>query len=159
MLDSYQKAIRFLLRQNDYPGVTASELRAFKTEFGSSAFTCRLISCPRATAGFELEKDWIEHERAHVQRLRCTVVDCKYPLFRSRQALRRHISEHHKEHHTKRPIRNYTGSHRQPQSRSQMEIREQPSTDNTSAGEPCVYVRLSSFTPSFCHRSRGFPFP
>ena len=158
MLDSYQKAIRFLLRQNDYPGVTASELKEFKTDFGSSAFTCRLISCPRATAGFGSEKDWIEHETAHVQRLRCTVAGCQYPPFGSRRALGRHMSEHHTEQRTKRPIRNYTGSHRQSPDESQTEIRKQPTTDKPSKSW-LPLVRLSPFTPSFCHRSQGFPFP
>lgn len=56
MLISYQDVVRPLLSKQTYPGVSAEELELFKTHFRTSAFTCRLNSCFRATLGFESEK-------------------------------------------------------------------------------------------------------
>lgn len=95
MLIVYQDTIRTLLDQHDYPGVTAEELELFKSQFRTSAFTCRLKSCPRATLGFESEKPRLQHEMTHIRRLRCPVADCKFPPFVSPQALRIHTSKYH----------------------------------------------------------------
>ena len=70
MLASYQEIVRSLLSQSDYPGVSSEELELFKSQFRTSAFTCRLNSCPRATLGFESEELRLEHEMAHMRRFR-----------------------------------------------------------------------------------------
>lgn len=95
MLRVYQDTVRSLLDQHDYPGVTAEELELFKSQFRTSAFTCRLKSCPRATLGFESEKHCLQHEMTHIRRLRCTAADCKFPPFVSPQALKIHTSKYH----------------------------------------------------------------
>lgn len=95
MLTVYQETVRSLLDHHDYPGVTAEELELFKSQFRTSAFTCRLKSCPRATLGFESEKHCLQHEMTHIRRLRCTAADCKFPPFVSPQALKLHISKYH----------------------------------------------------------------
>jgi len=95
MLSSYQEIVRFLLCQNDYPGVTAEELDFFKSQFRTSAFTCRLSSCPRTTVGFESEELLREHEVAHTRRIACTFLNCKYPTFASVQSLKNHIKKYH----------------------------------------------------------------
>ncbi|KKP04433.1 NACHT domain-containing protein [Trichoderma harzianum] len=95
MLTEYQDTVRSLLDQHDYPGVTAEELELFKGQFRTSAFTCRLKSCPRATLGFESEKHCLQHEMTHIRRLRCTAAGCKFPPFVSPQALKMHTSKYH----------------------------------------------------------------
>ncbi|KAM0254633.1 hypothetical protein ACHAQJ_006601 [Trichoderma viride] len=95
MLILYQETVRLLLDQSDHPEVSAEELEFFKSQFRTSAFTCRLKSCPRATLGFELERFLLEHERTHLRRFRCTFPDCKYPSFSSAQALRGHVDKYH----------------------------------------------------------------
>ncbi|KAK4071005.1 uncharacterized protein Triagg1_6372 [Trichoderma aggressivum f. europaeum] len=95
MLIVYQDTIKTLLDQHDYPGVTAEELELFKSQFRTSAFTCRLKSCPRATLGFESEKLRLQHEMTHIRRLRCMAVDCKFPPFASPQALKIHTNRYH----------------------------------------------------------------
>ncbi|KAL6835837.1 hypothetical protein J3E69DRAFT_3562 [Trichoderma sp. SZMC 28015] len=95
MLIVYQDTVRSLLDQHDYPGVTAEELELFKSQFRTSAFTCRLKSCPRATLGFESEKHCLQHEMTHIRRLRCTAADCKFPPFASPQALKIHTAKYH----------------------------------------------------------------
>jgi hypothetical protein len=95
MLSSYQELVRFLLKQDQYPGISADELDLFKSQFQNSAFTCRLSFCPRATVGFVSEELRRQHEIAHTQLSMCTVPDCKYPPFHSTKALKNHISRHH----------------------------------------------------------------
>ncbi|KAL7955605.1 hypothetical protein V8C34DRAFT_327026 [Trichoderma compactum] len=95
MLTVYQDTVRSLLDQHDYPGVTAEELELFKSQFRTSAFTCRLKSCPRAALGFESEKLCLRHEMTHIRRFRCTVAECKFPLFVSPQALKIHTAKYH----------------------------------------------------------------
>jgi hypothetical protein len=104
MLTSYQAAVRSLLNQGDFPGVSAEELELFKSQFRTSVFTCRLNSCPRATLGFESEKLRLEHEMAHV-RFRCTFPGCKYPLFVSAQSLRNHLNKYHNPNPPRKSIR------------------------------------------------------
>ncbi|KAL6790808.1 hypothetical protein J3E68DRAFT_411388 [Trichoderma sp. SZMC 28012] len=95
MLTVYQDTVRSLLDQHDFPEVTAEELELFKSQFRTSAFTCRLKSCPRATLGFESEKHCLQHEMTHIRRLRCNAADCKYPPFASPLALKLHTSKYH----------------------------------------------------------------
>ena len=105
MLTLYQEAVRSLLSQSDYPGVSAEELELFKNQFRTSAFTCRLNSCPRATLGFESEKLRLEHEMAHVRRFRCTFPGCKYPPFVSAQSLTNHSNKYHNPNPPRKSIR------------------------------------------------------
>lgn len=105
MLSSYQAIVRFLLKQDQYPGISADDLDLFKSQFQSSAFTCRLSFCPRATAGFVLEELRRQHEIAHTQLSVCTVPDCKYPPFASIRALKNHINKYHRPEPIRRPIR------------------------------------------------------
>ncbi|KAE8445745.1 hypothetical protein EG329_012924 [Mollisiaceae sp. DMI_Dod_QoI] len=95
ILLSYQEALRFLLRQDDYPGVTVEELEFFKSQFRTSAYTCRLSSCPRTTVGFESEELLREHEVSHTRRIVCLFADCKYPPFVSVQAMKKHVNKYH----------------------------------------------------------------
>ncbi|KEZ45978.1 hypothetical protein SAPIO_CDS1375 [Scedosporium apiospermum] len=95
ILEAYQETIRWLLREDDYPGVLAEDLESFKAQFHSSTFTCRLRSCPRATIGFESEKLLKEHEWAHSAGPRCSFPRCQYPPFANSQALKRHVEKHH----------------------------------------------------------------
>lgn len=106
LLESYQATVRFLLNENDYPGITAEELELFKSQFRHSAFTCRLGSCPRATMGFESHKRRLEHELTHIRRFQCTIPGCKYPFpFGSKQALLSHITKHHESGPPRKSIR------------------------------------------------------
>ncbi|KAJ2980469.1 hypothetical protein NUW58_g6935 [Xylaria curta] len=95
ILSSYQTTVRFLLDQDDYPGVSPKELEEFKLNFRTSAYTCRLGFCPRSTLGFESRKDYLEHKAAHFPLWSCEVADCQYPSFRSAKALRDHTRERH----------------------------------------------------------------
>jgi len=75
--------------------VTPEELELFKREFRTSAYTCRLPSCPRATAGFDTNELRLEHEATHSQRLRCLYPGCQYPPFGSTRALKNHETTCH----------------------------------------------------------------
>lgn len=105
MLVSYQDIVRALLGKQTYPGVSAEELELFKTHFRTSAYTCRLNSCFRATLGFESAKKCLEHEKSHVQCLRCTFPGCQYPPFISPQALRSHTNKYHNPNPPRKAIR------------------------------------------------------
>lgn len=106
MLAVYQETVRSILDQSDHPGVSAEELELFKSQFRTSAYTCRLKSCPRATLGFETEKSRLEHELAHVRRFRCTFPACHFPPFASAQALKGHVNKYHDTNPAPKSIRN-----------------------------------------------------
>jgi hypothetical protein len=105
MLMAYRQCVTSILNHHDFPGVSAEELELFKRQFHTSAFTCRLKSCPRATVGFDSAQLLREHELSHVCRLRCAFPGCHYPPFSSAQALRRHGQRVHQPNQTPRPIR------------------------------------------------------
>ncbi|KAI0867564.1 hypothetical protein GGS24DRAFT_515180 [Hypoxylon argillaceum] len=105
MLISYQDTAAFLLQQDQYPGVSSAELELWKSQFRTSAFTCRLGFCPRASEGFPSEDLRRQHEMAHTQLAICTIPDCKYPPFQSARALKSHISKCHFHKPARRPIR------------------------------------------------------
>ncbi|KAI9768489.1 MAG: hypothetical protein M1840_004899 [Geoglossum simile] len=96
MLQSYQSAIEMLLNEDFHPGVSAEELETFKNQFRTSAYTCHLRSCPRATTGFETDLLRYEHEMAHTGGFRCICSDCQYPPFSSSKALKAHMRSCHK---------------------------------------------------------------
>ncbi|KAK4144471.1 uncharacterized protein C8A04DRAFT_36713 [Dichotomopilus funicola] len=105
MLTAYQECVKSILNQQDYPGVSAEELQFFKKQFQTSAFTCRLKSCPRAAVGFDSAQLLRDHELSHICRLRCPFPGCQYPLFSSAQALRNHERKVHQPNPAPRPIR------------------------------------------------------
>ncbi|KAI1074223.1 hypothetical protein F5B20DRAFT_574225 [Whalleya microplaca] len=94
-LSSYQEIVRYLLKQDYCPGVSATDLELFKNQFKSSAFTCRLSFCPRATLGFVSEELRRQHEIAHTRLTMCTVPECRYPPFVSVKALKNHLNKYH----------------------------------------------------------------
>jgi hypothetical protein len=95
VLANYQATIKSLLLIQDFPGVTPEELELFKREFRTSAYTCRLPSCPRATAGFDTNELRLDHEATHTQRLQCLYPGCQYPPFTSTRALKNHENKCH----------------------------------------------------------------
>ncbi|KAI1130951.1 hypothetical protein F5Y10DRAFT_99697 [Nemania abortiva] len=105
LLSSYQKTIIFLLAQEEHPGLSPQELEKFKVHFRTSAYTCRLRPCPRATLGFESKRAWLEHTTAHIRQWACPVVECQYPPFFSDKALQNHVKVHHNNVTRRRPIR------------------------------------------------------
>lgn len=105
LLSSYQQTVRFLLEQDHYPGVSADDLELFKSQFRSSAFTCRLNFCPRATTGFTSEELCRQHEIAHTKLAKCSVPGCEYPPFVSTQRLMKHIRDCHTSKPTRKSIR------------------------------------------------------
>ncbi|KAH8803560.1 hypothetical protein F5884DRAFT_904077 [Xylogone sp. PMI_703] len=105
MLISYQGIIRSLLSRSYYPEISSEELEQFKAQFRTSAFTCRLNSCPRATLGFESESLCLEHEMAHLRQFPCTFPGCKYPPLVSAQSLKNHLNKHHNSNPPRKSIR------------------------------------------------------
>ncbi|KAI0883700.1 uncharacterized protein GGS22DRAFT_194950 [Annulohypoxylon maeteangense] len=105
MLASYEESVKFLLAQNDYPGVSAEELDAFKSQFRGHAYTCRLASCPRATFGFESEALRLHHEMTHLPQPQCNFPGCQNPPFVSVQALRNHVKRYHVSQPARKSIR------------------------------------------------------
>ncbi|KAJ2988131.1 hypothetical protein NUW58_g4137 [Xylaria curta] len=116
MLSSYQETTTFLLQQDRFPGVSSTELELWKSQFRTSAFTCRLGFCPRATEGFLSEDLRRQHEMAHTQLTICTIPDCKYPPFPTVRALKSHMKRCHLYKPARRPIRlpvSLTGKNRE----------------------------------------------
>ena len=105
MLSSYQETIRFLLKQNDYPEVSAVSFDTFKQHFQSSAFTCRLKFCPRATTDFKSEKLRRQHEIGHTTMCICSKPECESHLFVSRETLEEHRKKAHSPKRLYKPIR------------------------------------------------------
>ncbi|GAP92702.1 putative NACHT domain-containing protein [Rosellinia necatrix] len=105
MLSSYQDITTFLLQQDHFSGVSSTELELWKSQFRTSAFTCRLGFCPRATEGFLSEDLRRQHEMAHTQLAICTIPDCKYPPFQTIRALKNHMNKCHLHKPARRPIR------------------------------------------------------
>ncbi|KAK4113156.1 hypothetical protein N656DRAFT_778690, partial [Canariomyces notabilis] len=90
----YQQTIRDILNQRVLPGVTMQDLDGFKQDFRSTAFTCRLWSCPSFATGFETEELRFKHEVCH-RRILCDVPGCQYPPFSSVDSLKAHKSKCH----------------------------------------------------------------
>jgi hypothetical protein len=94
-LANYQRIIRSILSLSDFPGVSKEDLERFKREYCTTAFTCRLFSCPRAMTGFESEALRLQHEAMHRFHLKCSFPGCQYPPFVSVRALKSHESKFH----------------------------------------------------------------
>ncbi|KAK4075423.1 transcriptional regulator family: Fungal Specific TF [Trichoderma aggressivum f. europaeum] len=90
----YQETIQKLLNYSTYPGVSFQQLEQFKQNFRTSAFTCRLWSCPHAALGFNNIDSLTRHEAEHSKHI-CRVQGCQYPVFTSARLLKNHVAEHH----------------------------------------------------------------
>lgn len=91
---TYQTVIRSLLRQRGCEAISLPEFERFKHEARFSAFTCRLLSCPKSFVGFDNENALIQHESGHCVHI-CTFPGCQYPPFPSAANLRRHEKQQH----------------------------------------------------------------
>ncbi|CBX99800.1 hypothetical protein LEMA_P073890.1 [Plenodomus lingam JN3] len=94
-LDLYQKTVETILGQDSCPGASAKELELFKSQFRTSAYTCRLRSCPRATIGFKNQQLRQEHEVCHAGGFRCSFAGCQYPPYRNQRSLSAHVASVH----------------------------------------------------------------
>ena len=94
LLVNYQRTVVKLLSLRSCTGVSFQELERFKREFRTSAFTCRLWSCPYAGSGFDNNKDRLVHEVSHWG-IVCPVPGCLYPPFTSKKSLDGHRAECH----------------------------------------------------------------
>lgn len=90
----YQTTIQKLLNCPNYPGISFQQLEQFKQNFRSSAFTCRLWSCPYAALGFNNIGSLTRHEADHSKHV-CRVQGCQYPVFTSARLLKNHVAEQH----------------------------------------------------------------
>ena len=95
VLYNYQATIKKCLSIHEFPGISAEELAQFQREFRTSAFTCRLPSCPRAIEGFENDQQRLKHEFSHAPPLKCLASGCQYPAFATARALRNHEARCH----------------------------------------------------------------
>ncbi|KAF2108637.1 hypothetical protein BDV96DRAFT_616200 [Lophiotrema nucula] len=119
MLSSYQEAVEHLLDAHFHPGVSAEELKLFKSNFRTSAYTCRLHHCPRTTLGFNSKEGRDEHEMTHVGGFRCTHIGCQYPPFSTSQTLQSHTRSKHSSGYAPRSIRRISAF--RPNSRPQQQ--------------------------------------
>ncbi|EHK26299.1 uncharacterized protein TRIVIDRAFT_123103, partial [Trichoderma virens Gv29-8] len=94
LLTKYQTMIRKILNYSTYPEVTFQELEQFKQNFRTSAFTCRLQSCPHAALGFSNHDCLVRHEMDHLKHV-CRVQGCHYPVFNSAGMLKKHEAMYH----------------------------------------------------------------
>ncbi|KAM6486972.1 hypothetical protein HDV62DRAFT_402187 [Trichoderma sp. SZMC 28011] len=90
----YQTMIQKLLNYSNYPGISFQQLEQFKQNFRTSAFTCRVWSCPYATLGFNNIDSLTRHEAEHSKHI-CRVQGCQYPVFASARLLKNHVAEQH----------------------------------------------------------------
>ncbi|KAK3989052.1 hypothetical protein QBC44DRAFT_242404 [Cladorrhinum sp. PSN332] len=90
----YQSLIRRLLAMRTVAGIDLEDFERFKIEFRTTAFACRMLSCPRASLGFDSEAQLMEHEASHLG-ITCNVPECQYPPFSSNRALKMHQSKCH----------------------------------------------------------------
>ncbi|KAF2441418.1 hypothetical protein P171DRAFT_434119 [Karstenula rhodostoma CBS 690.94] len=95
MLIQYQAAVENILELESLPGASCGELDRSKSQFRSSAYTCRLHSCPRATVGFENAVSRDKHELNHTSGFRCPVTGCQFPPYRTAKALKTHTKKEH----------------------------------------------------------------
>lgn len=114
LLQKYRDAVRRLLRQDYYPGVSREVFELFRAQAPSSLFTCRLTLCPSASIGYETEAELREHELEHTKKFPCRVVGCQYPPFRSAQLLENHFKKHHHQVPPKRNLRRVGEFRREP---------------------------------------------
>lgn len=109
LLSHYQDLLYRIMNEPDVPGLSSLDLQVLRNEYYTSAHTCRLRSCPRATVGFESKRLRMEHEADHVRkRLHpCLVPGCQYPPLFSTQSLKAHMRQRHDAVTPRRSIRTY----------------------------------------------------
>ncbi|KAL7942168.1 hypothetical protein V8C42DRAFT_332740 [Trichoderma barbatum] len=90
----YQMMIQKILNYSTYPDFTSQELEQFKQSFRTSAFTCRLWSCPHALLGFSSIGCLTHHEKDHSEHV-CRFPGCQSPAFPSEGILKDHVAECH----------------------------------------------------------------
>jgi hypothetical protein len=146
MLELYQKSVQILLSQDSCPGSSAEELDQFKIHFRTSAFTCRLQRCPRATLGFENEQLLREHEILHAGGFRCTFPGCQYPPLSSAKSLKFHVDRYHNMTPARKSIRRVEGVKSFTQHRS------------SAHPNPQTYEPLASSKPGDGDKSRANSF-
>ncbi|KAI0421831.1 hypothetical protein F5X98DRAFT_389104 [Xylaria grammica] len=95
VLKNYQTVLQKCLSIREFPGISTEELAQFQRDYSREAFTCRFLSCPRATDGFETDELRVDHEISHASPLKCPITSCQYPAFPSEQALRKHKQNCH----------------------------------------------------------------
>jgi len=150
VLVNYQATIKSLLLIQDFPGVTPEELELFKREFRTSAYTCRLPSCPRATVGFHTNELRLEHEATHSQRLRCLYLDCQYPPFTSARALKNHEIKCHEKIQGRKRIRRVAAwpqHHREGSQQADRGDIQQSINQQAQAQQLAQQVNISSGAP------------
>ncbi|KAH7303097.1 hypothetical protein B0I35DRAFT_384399 [Stachybotrys elegans] len=89
LLNNYQRTVQQLLSLQACKGASLQELERFRQEFRTSAFTCRLPSCPHFSHGFKDHYLRLSHEAIH-SKIVCRIQGCQYPPFCSTGALKRH---------------------------------------------------------------------
>ncbi|KAI8722914.1 NACHT domain-containing protein [Fusarium sp. LHS14.1] len=89
LLNNYQRTVQKLLSLKACTGGSLQELESFRQNFRTSAFTCRLLSCPHSSHRFEDHHLRLAHEAIH-RKIVCHVEGCQYPPFSSIRALKRH---------------------------------------------------------------------
>jgi hypothetical protein len=138
MLDAYQKAVETLLDQDSCPGASSEELRLFKSQFRTSAYTCRLRSCPRATIGFGSEQLRREHEIGHAGGFRCSTPGCHYPPFSTPQNLKSHSKNHHTPPVVRKTIRKV----------GRLSTQSRPSGNTRADALPSTYLNTINGSPA-----------
>lgn len=95
--DQYNDCVRHLLSVSSLVGFTDEELHRFQALYASTAYTCRIRPCIRATDGFSTPEDRNKHELLHTARLQCDEPGCAYPGFGNARALQLHKDNCHGE--------------------------------------------------------------
>lgn len=124
LLFHFQRLLSCVIQDPEILGVSTKEYETFRNDFGNSAHTCRLHSCPRATVGFESEKRVIEHEAGHIRRHACKYPSCQYPPFLTQQALQNHVRREHDADFPRKSIRRVPGTINRAPDETQQTARE-----------------------------------
>lgn len=129
--EKYQVMIRGLLEYSTYPGVTFQELEQFKQYFRTSAFTCRLWSCPYAVIGFSTMNCLTQHEKEHAKHV-CRFAGCQYPVFTSARMLKMHVAKYHANNERREARHTIRGHSKRRTSPSQQESRSAHTNEDVS---------------------------
>lgn len=128
--------------QPDVPAMSANDMESFRTRARTSAYTCVLRSCPRATVGFDSAELRDLHHLEHTRKYRCTYATCQYPPFPSSRALKMHISATHSVVGPRKTIRQIRESGTQHRKRSRPGLLPPPlhRTELTDQTSPWLQV-------------------
>lgn len=150
LLNNYQRTVQQLLSLQACQGTSLQELERFRQEFRTSAFTCRLPSCPLSSDGFEDHHLRLAHEAIH-RKIVCRVQGCQYPPFLSTRALKQHQKTCHNEvpESQRKDIRKAAQSMRRPIQNGQESPLPMPEKFTHNQLVQIVYERLAQQTQSF----------